>query len=367
MSVDQVAIYAILIDPVPEMKARPSPAHRQRILESGTPTAFVRAICLAYAKYGLDPAPALRRAQISPDFADPALTYVKPAQFEALSFIAMQELDDEALGWFSRKLPWGAYGLLCRASITAGTLDLALRRWTRHHRILVEDIAMRLDVNDGVAGISIHERRDLGVFREFCLVTLLRYVLGYACWAIDVRIPLLAAEFPFPRPDHADVYAKLFADDLRFDAGCARICFDAAYLSRNLQRDEAALQKMLKRALPLTVLPYRRDQRLSTRVAQVMSMVMSMPSAQLPAAEDLAEGFHISTRTLQRQLNKEGASLRDLKKKAWLERAKHALSRTAQPIKRVAKTAGFRSDKAFARAFKQATGETPSGYRKQRA
>jgi len=363
LSVDQVAIYAIFIDPAQEMKDRSSPANRQKNLKSGTPVAFVRAICLAYAKYGLDPAPALQRAQISPDLADPALTYVKPAQFEALSFIAMQELDDEALGWFSRKLPWGAYGLLCRASITAATLDLALRRWTRHHRILVEDIVMRLGVDDGVASISICETRELGAFREFCLVTLLRYVLGYACWAIDVRIPLLAAEFPFPRPDHVEVYSKLFADDLRFGADCARISFDAAYLSRNLQRDETALQKMLKRALPLTVLPYRRDQRLSARVAQVMSM----PSAQLPAAEDLAEGFAISTRTLQRQLSKEGASLRDLKKKAWLERAQNALSRTAEPIKRVAKTAGFHSDKAFARAFKQATGETPSGYRKRRA
>ena len=28
----------------------------------------------------------------------------------------MQELDDEALGWFNRRLPWGSYGMLARAS-----------------------------------------------------------------------------------------------------------------------------------------------------------------------------------------------------------------------------------------------------------
>jgi hypothetical protein len=41
---------------------------------------------------------------------------------EIMSGAAMQELDDEALGWFSRRLPWGSYGMLCRASITSPDL-----------------------------------------------------------------------------------------------------------------------------------------------------------------------------------------------------------------------------------------------------
>jgi len=330
-----------------------------RLPASGTPIAFVKGICLGYAKYGVDPTSALEKAQIPPELLLQAEARVTPAQFEALSFVAMQELDDEALGWFSRRLPWGAYGLLCRASITSATLDLALRRWIRHHRILIDDIVLTLDVKDGVAKIAVHETRDLGVPREFCLVSLLRYMLGYACWAVDFRIPLLGADFPFTAPPHVDIYPKLFAENLRFGAECASVSFDARFLTRALQRDEAALQKMLKRALPLTVLPYRRDQRLSTRVKSLMSM----PKAELPAAHDLAEDFAISTRTLHRHLRKEGASLRDLQKKARIDRAKEGLARSNDAIKRVAHAAGFKSDKAFARAFKTATGETPSAFR----
>ncbi|NLH81390.1 MAG: AraC family transcriptional regulator [Phyllobacteriaceae bacterium] len=335
--------------------------HHAKSGSAATPIAFVRAICRAYDAYGVDPKAALERAQIPPTLLADDTARVTSAQFEALSWVAMRELDDEALGWFSRRLPWGAYGMLCRASITAGTLGLALSRWARHHRILIDDIAFHLAVEDGVASLTIEERRDLGVFREFCLVTLLRYVLGFACWAIDARIPLLAAEFPFAAPPHRDVYPKLFSETLRFGAKRAGIFFDAAHLARPLRRDEAALQKMLQRALPLTVLPYRRDQQLSVRVRQVLRM----PSAHLAAAEDLAEGFNISTRTLHRQLSKEGASLRELKQKARLERAKQALTRTDQPIKRVAFACGFRSEKAFARAFKQWTGETPSAHRRR--
>jgi hypothetical protein len=55
----------------------------------------------------------------------------------------MQELDDEALGWFSRRLPWGSYGMLCRASLTSPDLGVAIKRWCRHHRLLTEDIGSR--------------------------------------------------------------------------------------------------------------------------------------------------------------------------------------------------------------------------------
>ena len=332
-----------------------------RSRSAATPIAFVQAILRAYAKYGVDPGRALERAHIRPTVLSDPAARVNAAQFEALSWVAMQELDDEALGWFSRKLPWGAYGMLCRASITAPSLEMALKRWARHHRILVDDVALRLSVAEGVATLSVTEHRDLGAFREFCLVTLLRYALGYACWAIDTKIPILRAEFPFAAPAHGDVYRKLFSDDLGFDAECASIKFDAAFLIHVLHRDEAALNKMLKRALPLTVLPYRREQDLSARVRQVMRM----PNASLPAADDLARGFNISTRTLHRQLHKEGASLRDLKRDEQRQRAEQALSRSAQPIKAIAFAVGFHNEKAFARAFRQWTGQTPGEFRKR--
>jgi hypothetical protein len=55
---------------------------------------------------------------------------------ETFSGLAMRALDDEALGWFSRRLPWGSYGLLCHASLCAPSLGVALARWCRHHALL---------------------------------------------------------------------------------------------------------------------------------------------------------------------------------------------------------------------------------------
>ena len=82
--------------------------------------AFVQAVCRAYEHAGRSPAAALAAAQIAPQAAAQALGHVSADAFERLCDHAMRELDDEALGWFRRRLPWGSYGMLARASLKIG-------------------------------------------------------------------------------------------------------------------------------------------------------------------------------------------------------------------------------------------------------
>src|SRR3990167_346259 len=63
----------------------------------------------------------------------------------------MRELDDEALGWFARPLPWGSYGMLARASLSAPTLGAALKRWCRHHGLLTPDVTLAVTTSGDVA------------------------------------------------------------------------------------------------------------------------------------------------------------------------------------------------------------------------
>jgi len=337
-----------------------SPLRRERI--AATPMAFVRAIVLGFEKYGVDPAEALRQAQITPAQLRKPDARITAAQMETISGIAMQQLDDEALGWFSRKLPWGSYGMLCRASITSPNLGVAIKRWCRHHRLLTEDIALDLSVQSGTAHYTITEHRRLGALREFCLVTSLRFLHGFACWAIDSRIPLTACEFPFAAPPHRPVYPLMFPGPVYFNAARAGFSFDAQYLAMPLRRDERALQLMLQRALPLTVLQYRRDRLLVLRVRELLHE----RGAEAMTAERIARELGLSTRTLHRQLHDEGAALQQIKDEARHQRAAELLRRTARPVKQIAREVGFANEKSFARAFRQWAGTSPSAVRKPR-
>lgn len=329
---------------------------------AATPMAFARAIVAAYRRYGADPARALRLAQITPATLQQADGRITAGQMEVLSSEAMQELDDEALGAFSRRLPWGSYGMMARAALSSPDLAVALKRWTRYHALLADDIVLDLVSSGTTAAIVIDERRDLGLAREFCLVHVLRNIHGLACWYIDSRIPLQEARFPFAAPPHGAAYPLMFPGPLHFGAERAEIRFDARYLALPLRRDEQALRQMLQRALPLLVLQYRRDRLL---VEQVRQALASHP-AQAHSAEGLAAFLHMSARTLHRQLKEEGASLQQLKDEVRCERAKELLYRSRRPVKQVAQATGFRSEKSFIRAFREWTGTTPAQFRSAR-
>lgn len=337
----------------------PTPAQAPTHGRAETPISFIQAIATAYAQRGLHIDEALNKAQIEPQLLKKNNARVTAMQMELISGIAMQELDDEGLGWFSRRLPWGSYGMLVRASLTSPTLGVALTRWCRHHGLLTDDICLSLSEYNGIASLHLEEVQDLGVFREFCVVSVLRNALGVACWLTDSRIPLRATHLRFAPPAHADSYHVLFDGPTHFNAPENALQFDAGYLALSVRRDETALQHMLQRALLLTVRPYRRDRLLVEKVRQTL--------AQHPEhsrnAEDLAAWLHMSARTLHRQLKEEGASLQALKDSVREQRARALLLRTQKPLKQIAKDVGFSNEKSLIRAFKAWTGQAPETFR----
>jgi AraC-like DNA-binding protein len=238
---------------------------------------------------------------------------------------------------------------------------VALARWCRHHGLLTDDIQLSLTERNSVATLQLDEVRDLGMFQEFCAVSVLRNALGVACWLTDSRIPLIATHLRFAPPAHADSYRVLFDGPTHFNAPTHCLQFDAGYLALPVRRDEAALQQMLQRALLLTVRPYRRDRLLVEKVRQTL--------AQHPEhsrnADDLAGWLNMSARTLHRQLKEEGASLQELKDAVRRDVAMTQLQRTSRPLKQVAEAAGFHNEKSFIRAFKSWTGTSPEAFRQQ--
>lgn len=321
--------------------------------------AFVRAVLSAYEKYGVDPANALAAAELTLGQTRRPQARISVERLEALSATAMQELDDEALGWFSRRLPWGSYGLLCRASLGAATLEVALKRWCRHHAILTDDVTLTLTVDRKAATLTLRDGKGSLDLHELGSLTTLRYVHGYACWLLDSQLPLREVTFPFASPPHAAVYDLLFPGPVRFSAGPASFSFDPTYLTLSPRRTDRDLDTMLQRALPLTSRPYRRDRLLANRVREHLRAAIHASSAAV------AEALHVSVRSLHRELAREGTSLLRVKDEVRLSLADAALRRTQLSIKQVASRAGFVSEKSFARAFRTWTGESPSSYRER--
>ncbi|ARU06603.1 hypothetical protein CCO03_02750 [Comamonas serinivorans] len=349
---------------MPAARSRPpvaalSGAGAGRRWSQGTPMAFARAVVAALDARGMLAAPVLAAAHIAPDQLAQG-TGLSALQFEQLCDAAMRALDDEALGWFERPLPWGSYGMLARASNGAATLGLALARWCRHHGLLTQAITLQLVTQGALAEIRLIERRPLTIDAEFARVSVLRNLHGLACWWIDSRLPLRAARFAHAAPAHAAAYGAMFPGPAEFGAPHTALVFDAAYLKLPQVRDEAALQRMLRRALPLMVVPYRRDRLLVDRLLHLLRS----QADQAHTAQSLARQLHVSPRSLHRHLQADGQSLQALKDRVRCERAQ-LLLRGTTPVAEVAAAVGFVNAKAFSRAFAQWTGLSPSAWRTQ--
>ena len=196
--------------------------------------------------------------------------------------------------------------------------------------------------------------------REFCIVSVLRNALGVACWLSDSRIALHQTTLRYGPPPHKGSYDVLFDGPVRFEAETNSLQFDALYLTLPVRRDEAALQRMLERALLLTVRPYRRDRLLVEKVRQALTQFPQ----QTRNADDLADRLNLSTRTLHRQLKDEGSSLQQLKDAVRRDLALDLLHRSKKPLKQIAEAVGFQSEKSFLRAFKTWTGQSPDAVRR---
>jgi AraC-like DNA-binding protein len=323
--------------------------------------AFVRAVMLAYERRSMDPAAVLQVARIRPEQLHEPDARITARQLECFGYAAMRELDDEALGWFSRRIRWGTYGMMVRAAVTAPTMGLGLWRWCRFHGLLVDEVSLSLEEDGALARLRLQEHQPLGPMREFCVVSILRGLHRLACWFIDGQIPLVDTALPFELPPHHPVYGALFPGPVRFGAGEASITFRSEFLARPIVRDEVAVRALLQYSVTLMVQPYQQEQLLVPRVRELLR---NQPGLMLNA-EALALALHMSVRTLYRQLGLEGTTLQALKDEVRHTRAEELLSRTAKPIKQIALVLGFSSEKTFARAFLRWAGVLPSVFRDQ--
>lgn len=102
-------------------------------------------------------------------------------------------------------------------------------------------------------------------------------------------------------------------------------------------------------------MPFRFTDAVKFRVAR------SAPAAQL---DDIAGQMAMTPRTLQRRLDAEGTSFREIHQDIRCDHARTLLRESGLPIERIAEQVGFSDGVAFTRAFRLWTGQTPGAYRK---
>lgn len=95
--------------------------------------------------------------------------------------------------------------------------------------------------------------------------------------------------------------------------------------------------------------------------SRIYSMLLTQP-ARAPSIDEIAEQYYLSTRTIHRRLQEEGACFRDILNASRMTLAKQYLCRDKMSVTETAYRLGYGDSANFTRAFKRSEGLTPSAY-----
>jgi len=163
-----------------------------------------------------------------------------------------------------------------------------------------------------------------------------------------------------PVPPDVGAYRRCFGVTPQFLAEQHALVFPANFLARPVHGADRELRRILEKS----VAEYWavRKPSVADRVVRVLHARVIFADATL---EGVAKDLSMHPRTLNRRLQAEGASFRDLLNQARFDVARDLLSGTGMPVTDLALVLGYADTSAFTHAFQRWAGVAPSQWREQ--
>jgi AraC-like DNA-binding protein len=284
----------------------------------------------------------------------------KQMQQSLASFLALCPGGRPPLVTFMAHFPVTTHGPIGMLAITSSTLGEALQGALKYSMLVMPAYGVRRhDVGDEVH--MVFERRyDFGHINDFFTETVVAAFLKitpFLSRPIAHATVHLAHE---PMGAVAD-YEAAFGMKFVFKARQDKIVLSRHDLAIPLLAPSRT-SHMLMRATLEQQSQARTDMRPVTQEVKRL-LQAAVRQRQLPHADDIAASLSMSPRTLSRRLKDEGGSLPQLRAEVSALYAQVLLLETDKGIAQVAHAAGFADAAAFTRAFKRATGQTPTQLR----
>jgi AraC-like DNA-binding protein len=324
--------------------------------------AIVRAVAEVAAHAGVGRAELLATARIDPGLLEAVDARIDFDDFARFQTVALDLTGDEALGLHvAENATEASFDLVAHLIAHAPTLRAGLELALQFQRIFTDDSQLTLTEDGDLARMRLDYRRATPrsdrMHAEFVMVGVLRLVRTFAG-----PVPVYAARFEHPRPDHHHEYWRVFGGAERFGQALTAIDLQRKILERPGQYYHAELYDVLRAQAERALLRLTRGVSHADRLRQYL-LAHPPIGATSPDMPAVARELGMSVRSLRRRLADEGASYKDLLDEALAAVAMRMLGDPRRTIQEIAHAMGFSDPSAFHRAFKRWTGMTPLQYR----
>ena len=314
----------------------------------------------ALESYGVDPAPLFEQAGLDPQkLYDPNARYLDSRLYK-LWRSAAETTKDPYIGLRVASFwhPSAAHAL-GYSWLASATLKDALERTVRYFRMISDkerlsftesDEEFRLVIENPIADYpTAFEDLDASFA---ALVNLCRLCYGESF--NPRRITMGRPALPDPKP-----FAEQFRAPIQYSGNENSVCFDKAVTVAALPTANAEVARANEQIVQEYLARFDR----SSVAMQVRARLTEQLSSGHANQESVANALHMSLRSLQRRLNDEGTSYKDLLDETRRELASHYMAESHRSINEITYLLGFSEPSNFSRAFRRWTGRSPSAYR----
>ena len=271
-----------------------------------------------------------------------------------------RELQDEFFALDSRRMKPGSFALICRSLAMETRFDVAIESCLRSFALMLDDIEASLVCEGNFASLRINVRSNDPHKRVHATELYLTMVHGIMCWLAGRRVPLVRLDVDYPVPEHVSEYPALFTEAVQFSQSGIAAFFDARWLKTSISHGLDSVEQFLG-SMPQSIVTKFKNASSVTLV--IRDQLRRSPAMEWPDICGLARQMQMTTSTLQRRLDAEGASFTSLKLELRRDMAIELLRTTRKPICDIAADIGYKELSTFYRAFRQWTGTAPGSYR----
>ncbi|WP_119393617.1 helix-turn-helix domain-containing protein [Salinibius halmophilus] len=328
---------------------------------------WVRLVLAAIASNGVDVAPLLRQAGLTPSMLADGNARVPAIQVYQVWYLAQEQQAMPMLALdIAPFVTAGSFHALGFGMAASANLDEALQRFQRYASVMASQLRVSYTPEPSAARLRLeasplvisYEQSELGIddrhldsFRLCALTTfvaLLRTVIGQ-------QLPLLEVGSPIA---NADLRQWLAAPTKR--SRQTYLVFDNKRLPTALHGSNSLLASVQDNVVEAYLRLFIGDIK-----AQVAAEVMTLLAAGNCSLAAVAQRLQTNERQLQRQLKQNGYSFQQVVDEVRFDVAKRLLSNRNITVLEIALRLGFSDAANFNRAFKRWSSQSPTAWRAQ--
>ena len=324
------------------------------------PVYYLHQVAEIIADMGVDLHAWLGRSQLHSSQLEDVKNTLSFSTFRQLIRDALAMTQEPALGLLiGRRLLLNNHGVLGYAAMNSSSLQQAIEVLERYSLLRTPLVSLNHHMDAQHLRVTVSENYPLDDIRSpMHEVTMLgvKNVVDYLAAGTQ---PVTQVMFAFPQPAYATLAHEVFQCEVRYDQPDTGFLIPTVIATQALNRSDPNTYReallICQRELDKVI----QDESLATRVRRVLiERSNAFPSLQLTARL-----FHMTPRTLHRNLLKEGTSYRGILEEVRYLLAVEHLKSGQLSIQEIAFSLGYTDTANFRRAFKRWHGMAPSDYR----